>query len=71
MAHVDSVYENPYKEISMLQYLMENGPHPNVIAVTEVSLATYFVIFDIITYVCPCPVKSVCYYSSIIYKYGV
>ena len=42
MANVHSVYENPYKEISTLQYLMENGPHPNVIEVTEVSLPIFY-----------------------------
>ena len=31
------VGENPIREISVLQYLTESGPHPNVIEVIEVS----------------------------------
>ena len=41
MANVHYVYENPHTEISTLQYFMENGPHPNVIEVTEVSLSNF------------------------------
>lgn len=34
-----NVNENPLREASALQYLTVNGPHPNVIEVTEVGVA--------------------------------